>query len=292
MPTSPRHLTRARTSILALAIASCVSLFAPLLAPPALAATGPGFSAGTYGEDSSRTGYDIKRGIGFNTVYMGVTLGGLTGARTKLDALNSLGMKAVIYTGSFDRAVECGFERDDAWIRTVVTGLRGHPAIRAWQLGDEVNGRRTRNCASIPATMKKRTDLIKSIDPGARTYITLGMSGVDAPYEYEKYIASADILGLVIYPCVRQKTSCVWDKITNAIAEAQRDSLPRYWAVVQDFGNSFYRQPTSQELRKQLDLWRTSDISGYFVYHWKQGAIESKPLHMDVFESANLYFRS
>src|SRR5687768_13660854 len=113
MPTSSRHLLRARIGISAFAMALCVSLSASILVPSAWAATGPGFSAGTYGEDSSPTGYDIKRATGFNTVYMGVTLGGLTGARTKLDALNALGMKAVIYTGSFDRAVECRFERDD-----------------------------------------------------------------------------------------------------------------------------------------------------------------------------------
>jgi hypothetical protein len=118
------------------------------------------------------------------------------------------------------------------------------------------------------------------------------MSGVSAPYEYEKYVGAADILGLVIYPCVWQKASCVWDKITNAIAEAKKDAVPNYWAVMQDFGNSFYRQPTASEMRKQLDLWKASDISGYFVYHWKQGGIESKPGHMDALEAANTYFRS
>jgi hypothetical protein len=287
------RVTSLALSLLVLASLSLGSLGQPHLAPAASAAvTGPGFLAGTYGADSSTTGYDVKRGIGFNMIYMGVTLGGLSGARKKLDTLNALGMKAVIYTGSFDRAVECGFERDDAWIRTVVTGLIGHPAIAAWQLGDEVNGRRTRNCANIPATMAKRTQLIKSIDPGAKTYITLGMSGVEAPYEYEKYVASADVLGLVIYPCPVQKPSCVWAKITNAIAEAEKDALPEYWAVMQDFGNATYRQPTAAELTTQLDLWKASGISGYFVYHWKQGAIESKPSHMDAFEAANLYFRS
>ena len=84
----------------------------------------------------------------------------------------------------------------------------------------------------------------------------------------------------------------MWDKITNAIAEAKKDAIPVYWAVIQDFGNSFYRQPTATELRKELDLWKASNISGYFVYHWKLGAIESKPLHMDAYKAANLFFNS
>jgi hypothetical protein len=293
MPTPRRFLIRARVTIPIAAVAIGVWLGALAPTPPsASAATGPGFLAGTYGEDSSSSGYDIKRAIGFDMVYMPVTLGGIKGTLTRLNALNALGMKAVIETGSFDRDVRCGFERDDAWIRTVVTGLKGNPAIAAWQLGDEVNGRRTRTCTNIPDRMKKRTQLIKSIDPGAKTYITLGLSGVNAPYEYEKYVGTADILGLVIYPCVVGKTSCLWDKITNAIAEAKKDAIPQYWAVIQDFGNSFYRQPTATELRKELDLWKASNISGYFVYHWKIGAIESKPSHMDAYKAANLFFNS
>jgi hypothetical protein len=272
-----------RCVVLVVVLVSVAALCAPAIAAP--------FRAGTYGRDSSDSGYAIKGKIGFNTVYQGVTLGGINGTLASLDKLHDRGMKAVIWLGSFDRAVRCGFERDDAWVRTVVAGLAGHPAIAAYQLGDEVNGRRTVDCGNIPAKFEARTALVKSIDPGAKTYVTLGMFGDPEYFEYEKYVHAADILGLVIYPCVRQKDACVWAKIRKAIRAARQDRVPRYWAVVQDFGNSWYRQPTSTELRKQLELWRDSDIGGYFVYHWQHGDIESKPAHKRVLDRSNTYFR-
>jgi hypothetical protein len=268
-----------------------VLLLAALFVSAATSASGQRFNAGAYGRDSSGSGYGIKRKIQFNTVYQGVTLGGIAGTLASLDRLQARGMKAVIWLGAFDRGVHCGFERDDQWIETVVTGLAGHPAIAAYQLGDEVNGRRTADCNDVPGLMKQRTQLIKSIDPSARTYVTLGMWGDPDYFAYEDYVGSADILGLVVYPCVHQKHDCVWAKIRHAIQAARHDHLPRYWAVVQDFGNDWYRQPTARELRRQLRIWRKSAISGYFVYHWQAGAIESKPRHLAVLERSNHYFR-
>jgi hypothetical protein len=281
--TRPHRLVRA-----AIAIMLLVGLIA-LVAPPANAHR---FNAGAYGSDSSRSGYAMKRRIGFNTVYLGVTLGGIKGTLASLDRLHARGMKAVIWLGSYDRQVHCGFERDDTWIQTVVAGLAGNPAIAAYQLGDEVNGRRTVDCGDVPAAMKARTNLIKSIDPSAHTYVTLGMFGEPHYFEYEKYVGTADILGLVIYPCVRQHTECVWAKIRKAIRAAKHDRVPRYWAVVQDFGNSWYRQPTRGELRRQLRMWRRSRISGYFVYNWKLGGIDTKRGHRIVFRRSNHYFRT
>ena len=281
----PRKRPLVRATVATMLLVGLIALVAP-------AASARRFNAGAYGPDSSRSGYAMKRKIGFNTVYLGVTLGGIKGTLASLDRLRARGMKAVIWLGSYDRQVHCGFERDDPWIKTVVAGLAGNPAIAAYQLGDEVNGRRTVDCGDVPAAMKARTALIKSIDPSARTYVTLGMFGEPDYFDYAKYVGSADILGLVIYPCVRQHPECVWAKIRKAIRAAKQDQIPRYWAVVQDFGNSWYRQPTRGELRRQLRIWRRSGISGYFVYDWKVGGIDTKPGHRIVLRRSNRYFKT
>jgi hypothetical protein len=251
------------------------------------------FVTGAYGHDSSDSGYRIKRRVGFNTVYQGVTLGpgGIAGALHRLDRLDARGMKAVVWLGSFDRDVPCGFERDDAWIEQAVAGIAGHPAIAAYQLGDEVNGRRTADCVDVPGLIEARSELVRSLDPDAKTYVTLGVYGEDGNFAYEDFVGRADILGLVVYPCVRSKSTCVWDRVRNVIREAKRDGIPRYWAVVQDFGNASYRQPTPDELQHQMRLWRDSDIRGYFVYHWQLGHLEDKRGHLRVLERSNRYFR-
>jgi hypothetical protein len=41
-----------------------------------------------------------------------------------------------------------------------------------------------------------------------------------------------------------------------------------------------------------MGRWRKSRLAGYFVYHWRHGAIEDKPGHLRVLASHNDYYRS
>ena len=141
VPSRPRSQPRlGRATVGIVLVVGLVALVAPQ-------ASAHGFNAGAYGPDSSRSGYAMKRHIGFNTVYLGVTLGGIKGTLASLDRLQARGMKAVIWLGSYDRQVHCGFERDDTWIQTVVAGLAGKLCDRrlsARRRGERSQDRRLR----------------------------------------------------------------------------------------------------------------------------------------------------
>ena len=88
------------------------------------------FVTGTYGRDSSSSGFQKIHDTGFNTVMMSVNLGNIASSIKELTALQAKGMRAVIWLGSYDRAVHCGFERSDSWIRQVVSALGHHARDR------------------------------------------------------------------------------------------------------------------------------------------------------------------
>jgi hypothetical protein len=250
------------------------------------------FVSGVYGKDSSSTGTRIIRDTGFNTVYLSVNLGNITASLNEMDRLWGHGVRVVVWLGSYDRVVRCGFERDAAWIREVVGAIKGHPAIAAYQIGDEVDRARARGCTGISVDVAARSQLIKSIDVGAATYVTITANDGTEAFPYQRFAETGAILGLVVYPCVRDRTTCIWERIDKAIAEADKDGVRRYWVVAQDFGGGSYRQPSAAELEKQLRRWRGSRSSGYFIYHWVHGSLEDKPSHLDVLRRENAYYRA
>jgi hypothetical protein len=249
------------------------------------------FVTGVYGRDSSRTGTKTIQDTGFNTVNLSVNLGNITASLKEMDRLHSLGMRVVVWLGTYDRDV-CAFERDADWIRQVVGAIAGHPAIAAYQIGDEVDRARARGCTGVAAAITSRSQLIKTTDPGAATYVTVTSNDGTEAFPYERFAGTGAILGLVVYPCVKGKSTCIWERIDKAIAEADRDGVGQYWVVAQDFGNSTYRQPTATELDKQLQRWHGSRLSGLFIYHWVLGHLEDKPAHLDVLAEQNHYFKT
>jgi hypothetical protein len=233
-----------------------------------------GFIRGIYGTGVS----SLVTAAGFNTVNVSLP------TRAKLDALEAAGYKAVIWLGNYDRSISCQFQYDDAWIRTTVGAIAGHPAIAAYQLSDEPNYARI-HCPSTVQQHRDRAALIKSIDPSKPTYVTISTWDGKEIFPYQYFVGVADIMGLDVYPCTYSK-GCGFGLIDSAIKAAAADGVPKYWAILQDFHDDYYRDVTAAELQAQFDHWSSSAMQGYFVYHWVYGSIATKPDHIAVLAAA------
>lgn len=275
-----------RLFAVSVAAAMAASLL-PVTGAGAQDAPDPYFVRGVYGRDSSPTGVDLLSSVGFNTVTA-------MPYKADLDALAAKGMKAIVWLGEYHRTARCQFEFSDDLIRALLPEIAGHPAIYAYQLADEPTYARVAGCPAV-ADLKERAALIKSIDPSKPTYVTMTTWDGKEGHPYQYFTDTADILGLVVYPCSRtwdEWGGCQFGIIDDAIAEAQKDGVRRYLAVMQDFDDGWYRTPKADELKTQFDRWAGSNMEGYFVYHWDWGHVEDMPDHVAVYEAQNALFGS
>lgn len=256
-----------------------LSTLGPVAASPAGASRE--ILRGVYGRDSSASRTDIIRATGFNAVTNAPE-------RAQLDALHAKGLKALIWLGDYHRTARCQFERGDDWIRLKVNEIKGHPAIAAYQVSDEPNYARVAGC-NAAADTRRRAALVKSIDPSKPTYVTISAWDGREGFPYQYFAGTTDIMGLVVYPCSRTN-GCKMSDIDAAIAHANSDGISRYWAVVQDFDDSWYRLPSATELKHQFDRWARSRMEGFFLYHWNHGEIEQRRDHLDVLRASNARF--
>lgn len=239
-------------------LAAFALLFAGFVAIKPSAASAAAAVRGAYGGPTA----DVKA-AGFNTVNAGPF-------RSTLDSLGSRGMKAVIWLGSYRDS--CSFDLTDDEIRQKVGAVAGHPAILAYQISDEPEKEYRDGCPGAVQQHKDRTKLIHGLDPGKPTYTVIATwDGVDA-YPYRHWVGATDIMGLDVYPCRYNSPTCSFGMIDKAVASAAAAGVPRYWAVVQAFGDGYYRMPTGAEIAEQLRRWNASRMEGYFVYHWSQQA--------------------
>lgn len=251
----------------------------PALGEPGPA--GPPVVRGAYGRDSSPDGVSVMRAVGFDSVTAAAT-------REELDALQAAGMRGVVWLWDYDDR-RCAFEKDDRWIRRTVAAIAGHPAILAYQVADEPSFAMVDpGCENVPEQVRARSELIHSLDPGATTYVVVPTWDGEKSFPYEHFAGTTDVMGLDVYPCWHQAPECDLGLVDAAIAAADADGVPRYWAVVGDFDDGWYRPPTAAELDAQLRRWARSRMEGYFVYHWNEGAIESKPDHVAVLAKHNV----
>lgn len=212
---------------------------------------------GAYGRDSSASGVDAIKGVGFNTVLSGAS-------RSSLDGFAALGLKAVVWLGEYDRTNPCNFEYSDSQVTDMVTGIAGHPAIAAYLLADEPTYAFARDCKTAPDQLRQRSDLVHSLDPTKPTMVTLTTwDGVEA-YPYGYWAGTADIFGLVVYPCYQG--TCNFDMINTAASEANAAGLGEYWAIIQDFSDSWYDFPTANQVNEQFLRWSRSNMTGYLVF--------------------------
>ncbi|MFI5091749.1 MAG: hypothetical protein ACHP7P_17070, partial [Terriglobales bacterium] len=213
---------------------------------------------GVYGKDSSPSGSALIAAAGFNTVMTDPY-------KELLDPLAAKGLKGIVWMGAWENAPTCGFERDDATITSQVTSIAGNPAILAYYLGDEP---RVSECPDAPAMFKNRSDLIHALAPGSLTFTVIQAYENGISHDYSPWAGVVDIVGFDVYPCARASTTCTFGDIDQAVASIDKAGITRYWAVVQDFQDCYYRLPTAQEIAGQFDRWSRSDMSGYLVFSW------------------------
>jgi hypothetical protein len=115
---------------------------------------------------------------------------------------------------------------------------------------------------------KERTALVHKLDPGSQTFTVIQQTENRVIRDYAPWAGAVDIVGFDIYPCNVASSTCNYQAIDDAITSIEGAGIKRYWAVVQDFQDCYYRLPTPQELRTQFDHWARSSMSGYLVFSW------------------------
>jgi hypothetical protein len=219
---------------------------------PTLAPASGGFAVrGIYERDFSRTGFDHEAAIGLNYIDSGPY-------RDQMDALARRGLKGFIWLGGYSNDT-CSFRRSESWVRSHVEDIAGHSAVGAYFVDDEPNAA---SCPNAPAQMEARSDLLKSIDPGATTFIVV--------YRVEQlklFAGATDVIGLDDYPCKLKLHGCDYSVIEEQADEADRLGI-RYWGVIQAWGDDYYKLPTPAELREQFVQWRGTNMEGYLVFAW------------------------
>jgi hypothetical protein len=146
----------------------------------------------------------------------------------------------------------------------MVGSIAGHPAIAAYILSDEPTYARVDGCSSAASDHRARSDLVHSLDPGHPTMVTLTTwDGVES-YPYRYWAGTADIFGLVVYPCYQG--SCKFEMIDNAISQAAAAGLGAIWPIVQDFSDSWYDFPSADQVNEQFARWSGSGMTGYLVF--------------------------
>src|SRR5437879_1988111 len=224
---------------------------------------------GCLGKDSSATQYDNIFAAGFSAIDRGAY-------RTYLDALPA-GAKALVWLGDYDNTT-CTWEKSDDWIRTHVAAIAGHPAIAAYYIADEPH---IWDCPLAALHVKVRSDLVKALDPVHPTMAVIEPHWPENPYT--PYVGTVDIIGVDRYPC-SYVHGCVFSKIDDTLALLDQAGVPRYWAFIQAFADSYYRMPTADELHEEFRHWRRSRMEGYVVFSWAYGAdtLENHPDLIDA----------
>jgi len=255
-------------------LGSCIAITACLVLPLAVdasfgqrapahpaqaASTSPApFTRGAYGKDASTSGYRDMAATGFNTVMTGPY-------PEQLGKVAAMGMKGVVWLGNFFNRPTCAFEKDDNTVARLVKVIAGSPMIAAYYLGDEPH---VTECPQAPALFRQRSALVHALDPGSQTFTVIQASENGVSHDYAPWAGAVDIIGFDVYPCVRSSSMCNFSAIDAAITAIKAAGIRRYWAIVQDFQDCYYRLPTPSEIAAQFDRWATSDMAGYFVFSW------------------------
>ncbi len=215
---------------------------------------------GTYGKDTSPSGFDKIVDAGFNMVDVGPY-------SEYLDAIPGTA-KGLVWLGDDDNTT-CSWERSDDWTVSHAQPIANHPRVAAYFIADEPH---VWECPNAPEDVAARSNLVKSLDQNRPTFVVLQPHSPDNPFI--PYVGKADVLGAEKYPCSIK--GCVFSKIDETIAQAEAAGVPRYWPVIQAYQDAYYVTPTAAQVEEEFNHWRAAlpsgHVDGYVVYAWHSGS--------------------
>jgi hypothetical protein len=178
--------------------------------------------------------------------------------KSVMDTLTT-GKTGLFWVGNYKS--DCTWTLSDAQVTTIVNANKGDIHFSGiYFVADEPH---PALCSGAPAAVASRSALIRSLDPNAKTYITVE-NGSSHPNEFRDFYAAsaADYYGVDPYPCkVANLTSCDMTNF-NARIDLALTYIPaaQIVPVFQGFGQEntaspFYRLPSVSELTAMLTVW-------------------------------------
>jgi hypothetical protein len=220
----------------------------------------------------------VARNYGYNLVDLGPY-------RAEIDALPA-GQRALVWIGGYSLA-DCAYDLPDAGVRQALAGLAGDPKVAGYYLADEADDARPAyggHCPDVAAQITQRSRLVHTLAPGAFTYEV-----VTEPGNFAAFARATDVMGADPYPCLRGRP-CDWTQIPAYIAALNAAHVPRYWALLQAFGDGKWRAPTAAELARMIGQWEHSRWQGEQTFAWSyQGwSLASHPALLSELKRLNL----
>ncbi|MGC8668116.1 MAG: hypothetical protein ACP5VE_08390 [Chthonomonadales bacterium] len=202
---------------------------------------------------------------GFNCVMnyainQGATLSQIKGY---LDEAHRLGLRIIysikdLYPGSqYELKEVAGWKGQEEITRNLVEALRGHPALLAWYVNDELS-------VAWHPMLEAHYRRVRTLDPDHPEWIALYQ--VD---ELDAYTDTTDVMGVDPYPIPDQPISRVAEWTDKAVATG----MP-VWVIPQIFDWSQYRRdataapPTYEEMRNMMWQALTHGANGLICYSY------------------------
>ncbi len=155
----------------------------------------------------------------------------------------------------------CSWQADDETTAGIARAAHGHPKFSGiYFISDTPH---PSICPEGPMRIAERTALIKKNDPDGRTFIAVS-GGYKYQEEFAQLANSADLIGVVVYPCNTKEPRCDTEKIRERVERAFDAGIPveRLVPVLQAFGQAcsvaerkWYRLPTEVELGEIFAVW-------------------------------------
>lgn len=205
-----------------------------------------------------------------------------------MDRAGRLGLKVIysikdLFEGTAYFPAELG-KGGDELVEEYVRMLRGHPALLAWYINDELG------LEWLPK-LKERYELVSLLDPNHPA-----LQALCRPAEFGEYFETLDVIGPDPYPIPRHPVTMVADWVEEAV-EAMRSVKP-VWAILQIFSWRVYsgreedRDPTYDEMRCMTYLALIHGATGVLYYSYydlftidrKAGLKASKELFEERFD--------
>ena len=222
-----------------------------LFVPPQGRATGTGSSKPLHYTVNHSKDFPNAAAIGFNLADVSSV--------ASLDALPE-GAKGILWMRNGYNQT-CSWQLDDAKVAEVAREARDHPKFSGiYFISDTPH---PSICPDAAAKLAKRTALIHQNDPNGLTFIAVS-GGYKFPKEFEQLADSADLIGVVVYPCNMKKETCELDKIAERVNRALDADIPkeRLVPVFQAFGQActtnetpYYQLPTAADMHEILAIW-------------------------------------